>query len=134
MDWPRISQVPNISWERMFKRVYWTGCLSQLRRNCYMWVDGNLLKLYIAAFRKTFTKLHYLYLIHSRLSMPLKNTFPRVIVYFINLGFLAILMFIRSVFFFQHWISIQELLRHFWSSYPITTSYLYAKVSALFAY
>ncbi|KAF3975337.1 hypothetical protein CMV_001406 [Castanea mollissima] len=29
----------------------------------------------------------------------------------------------------HHWISIQELLRHFWSSYPITTSYLYAKVS-----
>lgn len=31
---------------------------------------------------------------------------------------------------FQHWISIQELLRHFWSSYPITTSYLYTKVSS----
>ncbi|KAF5479117.1 hypothetical protein F2P56_005618 [Juglans regia] len=31
----------------------------------------------------------------------------------------------------HHWISIQELLRHFWSSYPITTSYLYAKVSRL---
>uniref|UniRef100_A0A7N2LAT8 BSD domain-containing protein n=1 Tax=Quercus lobata TaxID=97700 RepID=A0A7N2LAT8_QUELO len=28
----------------------------------------------------------------------------------------------------HHWISIEELLRHFWSSYPITTSYLYAKV------
>ncbi|RZS02829.1 hypothetical protein BHM03_00032917 [Ensete ventricosum] len=27
-----------------------------------------------------------------------------------------------------HWTSIQELLRHFWSSYPITTSYLYNKV------
>ncbi|KVH99257.1 BSD-like protein [Cynara cardunculus var. scolymus] len=27
-----------------------------------------------------------------------------------------------------HWTSIQELLKHFWSSYPITTSYLYAKV------
>lgn len=31
----------------------------------------------------------------------------------------------------HHWISIQELLRHFWSSYPITTSYLYTKVSRL---
>ncbi|XP_024976082.1 general transcription and DNA repair factor IIH subunit TFB1-1-like isoform X1 [Cynara cardunculus var. scolymus] len=30
-----------------------------------------------------------------------------------------------------HWTSIQELLKHFWSSYPITTSYLYAKVSRL---
>ncbi|KAB1215124.1 putative RNA polymerase II transcription factor B subunit 1-1 [Morella rubra] len=31
----------------------------------------------------------------------------------------------------HHWICIQELLRHFWSSYPITTSYLYAKVCRL---
>ncbi|KAK6934664.1 BSD domain [Dillenia turbinata] len=31
----------------------------------------------------------------------------------------------------HHWTSIQELLKHFWSSYPITTSYLYAKVSRL---
>ncbi|KAJ8499080.1 hypothetical protein OPV22_009632 [Ensete ventricosum] len=30
-----------------------------------------------------------------------------------------------------HWTSIQELLRHFWSSYPITTSYLYNKVLRL---
>ncbi|KAE8691029.1 BTF2-like transcription factor [Hibiscus syriacus] len=29
---------------------------------------------------------------------------------------------------FQHWTSIIELLKHFWSSYPITTSYLYVKV------
>ncbi|XP_078162778.1 general transcription and DNA repair factor IIH subunit TFB1-1-like isoform X2 [Carex rostrata] len=28
----------------------------------------------------------------------------------------------------QHWTSIQELLRHFWSSYPITTAGLYNKV------
>ncbi|XP_020409685.1 probable RNA polymerase II transcription factor B subunit 1-1 isoform X2 [Prunus persica] len=27
----------------------------------------------------------------------------------------------------HHWISIQELLRHFWSSYPITTTYLSTK-------
>ncbi|KAI4321735.1 hypothetical protein MLD38_035083 [Melastoma candidum] len=31
----------------------------------------------------------------------------------------------------QHWTSIQELLRHFWSSYPISSSYLYAKVTRL---
>ncbi|OVA05707.1 BSD [Macleaya cordata] len=31
----------------------------------------------------------------------------------------------------HHWISIQELLKHFWSSYPITTAYLYTKVSRL---
>lgn len=31
----------------------------------------------------------------------------------------------------HHWTSIQELLRHFWSSYPITTSYLYNKVLRL---
>ncbi|GAB2294286.1 hypothetical protein Dimus_028498 [Dionaea muscipula] len=31
----------------------------------------------------------------------------------------------------NHWASIQELLKHFWSSYPITSSYLYAKVSRL---
>ncbi|KAK4789355.1 hypothetical protein SAY86_020674 [Trapa natans] len=31
----------------------------------------------------------------------------------------------------HHWASIQELLKHFWSSYPITTSYLYAKVDRL---
>ncbi|KAJ9672519.1 hypothetical protein PVL29_025932 [Vitis rotundifolia] len=31
----------------------------------------------------------------------------------------------------HHWTSIQELLRHFWSSYPITTTYLYAKASRL---
>ncbi|KAJ0751419.1 putative TFIIH subunit Tfb1/GTF2H1 protein [Helianthus annuus] len=31
----------------------------------------------------------------------------------------------------MHWTSIQELLKHFWSSYPITTSYLYTKVSRL---
>ena len=50
-----------------------------------------------------------------------------------NFGFSVILILIRRVFFcFQHWISIQELLRHFWSSYPITTSYLYAKVSVVF--
>ncbi|XP_011007561.1 PREDICTED: probable RNA polymerase II transcription factor B subunit 1-1 isoform X1 [Populus euphratica] len=30
-----------------------------------------------------------------------------------------------------HWTSIQELLRHYWSSYPITTMYLYSKVSRL---
>ncbi|XP_074591941.1 general transcription and DNA repair factor IIH subunit TFB1-1-like [Curcuma longa] len=30
-----------------------------------------------------------------------------------------------------HWMSIQELLRHFWSSYPITTAYLYNKVLRL---
>lgn len=30
-----------------------------------------------------------------------------------------------------HWTSIQELLRHFWSSYPITTGYLYNKVLRL---
>ncbi|KAK3009631.1 hypothetical protein RJ639_015170 [Escallonia herrerae] len=28
-----------------------------------------------------------------------------------------------------HWTSIQELLKHFWSSYPITTTYLYTKVN-----
>ncbi|PWA98955.1 hypothetical protein CTI12_AA013640 [Artemisia annua] len=34
-----------------------------------------------------------------------------------------------------HWTSIQELLKHFWSSYPITTTYLYTKViSALLSY
>uniref|UniRef100_A0A1D1Y4L8 Putative RNA polymerase II transcription factor B subunit 1-1 n=1 Tax=Anthurium amnicola TaxID=1678845 RepID=A0A1D1Y4L8_9ARAE len=31
----------------------------------------------------------------------------------------------------EHWASIQELLRHFWSSYPITTAYLYNKVTRL---
>ncbi|ONI36403.1 hypothetical protein PRUPE_1G583500 [Prunus persica] len=31
----------------------------------------------------------------------------------------------------HHWISIQELLRHFWSSYPITTTYLSTKVGRL---
>ncbi|XVE79128.1 hypothetical protein DITRI_Ditri14bG0033200 [Diplodiscus trichospermus] len=31
---------------------------------------------------------------------------------------------------FQHWTSILELLRHFWASYPITTTYLYTKVNA----
>ncbi|KAL6975137.1 hypothetical protein U1Q18_023932 [Sarracenia purpurea var. burkii] len=31
----------------------------------------------------------------------------------------------------HHWTSIQELLKHFWSSYPITTSYLYVKVRRL---
>lgn len=31
----------------------------------------------------------------------------------------------------HHWTSIQELLRHFWSSYPVTTSYLYTKVGRL---
>ncbi|KAM7250048.1 hypothetical protein ACFE04_021931 [Oxalis oulophora] len=31
----------------------------------------------------------------------------------------------------HHWTSIQELLRHFWSSYPVTTSYLITKVSKL---
>ncbi|KAJ4975577.1 hypothetical protein NE237_000683 [Protea cynaroides] len=31
----------------------------------------------------------------------------------------------------HHWTSIQELLKHFWSSYPITTSYLYDKVSRI---
>ncbi|GAV74788.1 BSD domain-containing protein [Cephalotus follicularis] len=31
----------------------------------------------------------------------------------------------------HHWTSIQELLRHYWSSYPITTAYLYSKVSRL---
>ncbi|XP_044474277.1 general transcription and DNA repair factor IIH subunit TFB1-1-like isoform X2 [Mangifera indica] len=30
-----------------------------------------------------------------------------------------------------HWTTIQELLRHFWSSYPITTPYLYTKVTRL---
>ncbi|KAH8507592.1 hypothetical protein H0E87_009947 [Populus deltoides] len=30
-----------------------------------------------------------------------------------------------------HWTSLQELLRHYWSSYPITTMYLYSKVSRL---
>ncbi|KAF8410904.1 hypothetical protein HHK36_003441 [Tetracentron sinense] len=31
----------------------------------------------------------------------------------------------------HHWASIQELLKHFWSSYPITTTYLYTKVCRL---
>ncbi|KAG7600659.1 BSD domain [Arabidopsis suecica] len=31
----------------------------------------------------------------------------------------------------HHWTSIQELLRHFWSSYPITTTYLHTKVMLL---
>ncbi|KAH7843608.1 hypothetical protein Vadar_018747 [Vaccinium darrowii] len=31
----------------------------------------------------------------------------------------------------HHWTSIEELLKHFWSSYPITTSYLYVKVHRL---
>ncbi|KAJ4838255.1 hypothetical protein Tsubulata_011329 [Turnera subulata] len=30
-----------------------------------------------------------------------------------------------------HWMSIQELLRHYWSSYPITTTYLYTKVKTM---
>ncbi|GMP52048.1 hypothetical protein CsSME_00018019 [Camellia sinensis var. sinensis] len=34
----------------------------------------------------------------------------------------------------HHWTSIQELLKHFWSSYPITTSYLYVKVNAVVLY
>ncbi|XP_021604591.1 general transcription and DNA repair factor IIH subunit TFB1-1 isoform X2 [Manihot esculenta] len=31
----------------------------------------------------------------------------------------------------HHWMAVEELLRHFWSSYPITTAYLYAKVNRL---
>ncbi|KAM7504349.1 hypothetical protein LguiB_003253 [Lonicera macranthoides] len=31
----------------------------------------------------------------------------------------------------HHWTSIQELLKHFWSSYPITTTYLHTKVNKL---
>ncbi|XP_073272635.1 general transcription and DNA repair factor IIH subunit TFB1-1-like isoform X2 [Primulina huaijiensis] len=31
----------------------------------------------------------------------------------------------------HHWTSIQELLKHFWSSYPVTTKYLYVKVTRL---
>lgn len=31
----------------------------------------------------------------------------------------------------SHWTSIQELLKHFWSSYPITTPYLSTKVNKL---
>ncbi|KAF4349495.1 hypothetical protein CsatB_013259 [Cannabis sativa] len=31
----------------------------------------------------------------------------------------------------HHWMSIQELLRHFWSSYPITTTSLHTKVTRL---
>ncbi|KAK4491806.1 hypothetical protein RD792_002582 [Penstemon davidsonii] len=31
----------------------------------------------------------------------------------------------------HHWTSIQELLKHFWSSYPITKKYLYEKVTRL---
>ncbi|CAN8239025.1 unnamed protein product [Cochlearia groenlandica] len=31
----------------------------------------------------------------------------------------------------HHWTSIQELLKHFWSSYPITTTYLHTKVCKL---
>ncbi|KAL8505386.1 hypothetical protein ACS0TY_016572 [Phlomoides rotata] len=31
----------------------------------------------------------------------------------------------------NHWTSVQELLKHFWSSYPITTKYLYNKVTRL---
>ncbi|CAH2064259.1 unnamed protein product [Thlaspi arvense] len=31
----------------------------------------------------------------------------------------------------HHWTSIQELLIHFWSSYPITTTYLHTKVGKL---
>ncbi|CAO2164385.1 unnamed protein product [Urochloa humidicola] len=31
----------------------------------------------------------------------------------------------------DHWTEIQELLRHFWSSYPITSAVLSAKVKRL---
>ncbi|GER45942.1 transcription factor-related family protein [Striga asiatica] len=31
----------------------------------------------------------------------------------------------------QHWTSVQELLKHYWSSYPITTKYLTTKVTRL---
>ncbi|KAK5818545.1 hypothetical protein PVK06_023486 [Gossypium arboreum] len=31
----------------------------------------------------------------------------------------------------HHWTSILELLKHFWASYPITTTYLYVKVNRL---
>ncbi|XP_022731034.1 probable RNA polymerase II transcription factor B subunit 1-1 isoform X3 [Durio zibethinus] len=31
----------------------------------------------------------------------------------------------------HHWTSILELLKHFWASYPITTTYLYTKVNRL---
>ncbi|KAA3458651.1 putative RNA polymerase II transcription factor B subunit 1-1 [Gossypium australe] len=31
----------------------------------------------------------------------------------------------------HHWTAILELLKHFWASYPITTTYLYAKVNRL---
>ncbi|KAF2599859.1 hypothetical protein F2Q68_00008655, partial [Brassica cretica] len=31
----------------------------------------------------------------------------------------------------HHWTSIQELLKHFWSSYPITTTYLHTKAGKL---
>lgn len=31
----------------------------------------------------------------------------------------------------HQWTSIQELLKHFWSSYPVTTTYLHTKVSKL---
>lgn len=31
----------------------------------------------------------------------------------------------------QHWTSLQELLKHYWSSYPITTTYLYTKVNVV---
>jgi hypothetical protein len=33
------------------------------------------------------------------------------------------------VFPFQHWVCSQELLRHFWSSYPVTTHSLFNKVN-----
>uniref|UniRef100_A0A0E0LTZ2 BSD domain-containing protein n=1 Tax=Oryza punctata TaxID=4537 RepID=A0A0E0LTZ2_ORYPU len=38
---------------------------------------------------------------------------------------------IQSEVALKHWAAIQELLRHFWSSYPITTSVLYNKVQRI---
>ena len=33
-----------------------------------------------------------------------------------------------TIYFSQHWTAIQEFLRHFWSSYPVTSAVLYNMV------
>lgn len=156
MGWIRIFWVPNIILERTLRSVSWIGCQTELKMNLCMWVawlsksSCTLLHVGICTFfMKSLLNLFNDMIIYFLLSIKL-IAYPAPI-HIEKWIFCVLFMFLEEVcclspycqnrwkcsygyYLFQHWTSIQELVRHFWSSYPITTAYLYNKVIFLSFY
>lgn len=138
MLWPIVSQPPNIISVKILMRVFWTGCQRKLKRNYCMW-DFFVSVIDIATLYSEDIRHHYLLdncwsFICCVLTQGCAILYKLFFFFIWSLYFQILVCVLQSFPYknsqcFQHWTSILELLKHFWASYPITTSYLYAKVN-----